>query len=222
MKIFADILFPSLCAGCETLSKTAFCTSCNEGLRRIGRPMCRRCGSPSIESSSCRDCRGRTLYFDVARQAVEFDATVRRAIHRFKYKGERVLAKGLAELAAEACPSNASAIAWVPSSRQHVRERGFDHSAILARNLGQITGLPCVDVVKRKVEVAPQVSLSPGERRLNLHSTFECCLPAPLEVIVIDDVFTTGASLSEAARALKAKGAERVTAVAIARTLPAR
>jgi competence protein ComFC len=223
MRAFVDILFPAICAGCGRLSKGAFCVQCDSGLHRISSPCCGRCGNPlPVASAHCRECRGRALWFDSAVQAVEFTPEVRKAIHRFKYKAERALGEALAMIAAEVCPRDAAAIVWVPPSRQRLRERGFDHAALLAEILGRSTGLPTIAILRRKREVAAQVSLNPSQRRMNLHGTFECLLPAPLDLIVIDDVYTTGASLSEAARALKASGAERVRALSIARTLPGR
>ncbi|MCA1838903.1 MAG: hypothetical protein LC723_01035 [Actinobacteria bacterium] len=131
------------------------------------------------------------------------------------------MAASLAAVMNEACSFSADAIVWVPASPRRHRERGFDHAGLLAHRLGELKGIPVLDLLFRTKDVPPQVKLDPLSRRSNLDSAFACRFIAPDKVLVVDDVYTTGASASEAARALKVKGASKVYTVAIARTLPA-
>lgn len=223
MRGLADLLYPQSCAGCARPARGGLCRECLDGLRRPGPQMCGRCGAPTeVRVEECLECRGRRFRFTLARQAVAFEGAVRAAVHRLKYRGEWSLAETLARLLAEVAGEAAGAVTWVPPSRRRLRERGFDHAGMLARALAAEIGLPAAPMLRRERDPPPQVRLEPEVRRRNLAGAFACRLPPPPVVTVVDDVFTTGATASEAARALRAAGAERVVALAVARTLPPR
>lgn len=170
--------------------------------------------------AGCRDCRGRDLAFDLARQAVVYDPVVRRAVHRFKYSGCRSLAVPLAGLAAGLAGRHAGevdAVTWVAPSPERLRRTGTDHGAVLAGLVAASAGLPAAGMLARTRRTRPQMALDPVERRTNLAGAFVATLPPPARVLVVDDVFTTGSTASEAARALKAAGADRVVVLAVAR-----
>lgn len=158
--------------------------------------------------------------FDESIQTYAFTGLVRRAIHRLKYKGERSLAEVLAiPLVAELKALNdCEMVTWIPASHRKVVERGFDHAQLLAEIAAEVTDVPCLSLLERTREAVPQFELDLEERKANVDGLFSCRLPAPDRVAVIDDVFTTGATASDAARALKGKGAEWVVALAVART----
>lgn len=172
--------------------------------------------------SGCRDCRGRRLAFDLARQAVEFGPLVRVAIHRFKYMGLSSLGSALASLIVELVnPSErpADLITWVPASEDRLRETGFDHGKRLAELVARQLGLPARSTLIRVRPTEPQMRLPQAARRKNLVGAFMAPSPLPPEVMLIDDVFTTGATAGEAGRALKAAGAKRVTVLCAARAM---
>lgn len=222
MRGIADVLYPEACVGCGRLARGGLCSGCLGGVPRLGPPNCARCGAPTAAAvSECRECRGRRFHFDRARQAVPFDSVVRAAVHRLKYRGEWSLARALALLVAEIVPPQAKgAVTWVPAGPGRLRERGFDHARLLAEAVATRLRLPAAPLLRRVRETAPQVRLPPPVRRTNLAGALACRLPPPPAVMVVDDVFTTGATAAEAARALKRAGAERVTVLAVARTLP--
>lgn len=187
----------------------------------MGPFVCCFCGRPSHRSKDrCRDCRDRDLRFDLARQAVEFDSVVRSAIHRFKYSGYRSLGRPLASLVGElldVAPTS-GAVTWVTPGADRARRTGIDHGRVLADLVGTRLGRPAVPMVARTRRTPPQMKLDPAARRTNLDGAFRATLCPPAEVLVVDDVFTTGSTASEVARVLKKAGAERVVVLSVARS----
>lgn len=160
------------------------------------------------------------MRFDLARQGAEYGPVLRRALHRFKYSGCRSLALPLAELAVEAAAGHrltADAVTWVPPGPERVRRTGVDHGRLIAERVARDLGLPAPALLYRVRRTVPQMTLSPEDRRVNVTGSFRAALCAPESVLVVDDVFTTGSTASEAARALKAAGARRVSVVTAAR-----
>jgi ComF family protein len=166
---------------------------------------------------------------------VAFDLVVRAAIHRLKYRGERSLAGALAALVVElvrgpaedglvrtgAGPSGVEEVVatWVPGAQGRLRERGFDHGRLLAEGVAGALGWRAVPLLERVRDVPAQVTLERRTRRRNVEGAFAAVAVVPARVVVVDDVYTTGATASEAARALKAGGAERVVVLGVARAL---
>lgn len=219
MRWFADFAYPQFCLGCRKLARGGLCRVCLEGMPRLGPPTCRLCGHPTPALvPSCRECRGREFYFDEARQAVAFGGHVREAIHRFKYSGEISRSGPLALLVA-ARLELVGTITWVPADPGRLHERGFDHGRVLAEAVAALAGLRVASLLERVRSTPPQVELALGPRVRNQEGALRACLPPPPKVTLVDDVFTTGSTVSEAARALKAAGAGRVRAICIARTL---
>lgn len=216
-----DLLCPERCAGCNRMARGGLCRECLAALPRLGPQLCAFCGRPSRRPVvRCRDCEGRELSFDLARQTVGFDSVVREAVHRFKYSGCRSLAEPLAELIGEqvACAKDARAVTWVPPDVGRVRKTGIDHGRVVAELVAGALGLPAVPTLGRVRATLPQMQLDPAERRTNLTGAFRCILCPPPAVLVVDDVFTTGSTASEAARALKQAGARRVIVLSAARS----
>lgn len=224
MEALADFLFPDLCVGCGRATRGGICRDCLDSLLRVHAPVCDRCGAPSPRViSRCRYCSDGDFVFDRARQAFVFEATIRRAVHELKYKAHRSLAACLGGEVARLIESAgmAGALTWIPSAPRRLLERGFDQARLIAEATAELLEVPCASLIAKVRETPPQVSLEPVQRRSALNGAFACRLPPPPRVIVIDDVFTTGATVSEAARALKAGGATVVFTVSVARSLPA-
>jgi competence protein ComFC len=223
----ADLLYPEPCLGCSRLARGGLCAACLQALPRLGVPLCRHCGRPTEwEVKECLDCRGRKFGFDAARQAVPFDTLIRRAIHRFKYSGCRSLGEPIAGLIAELAHdqtdrAEVSAITWVPPDPARRRQTGLDHGRVLAELVGVQVGVPVAGLLVRVRRTDPQSKLAPAERRRNLVGAFGCRMPTSGQVVVVDDVFTTGATAGEAGRALKAAGAGEVMVLSAARALAA-
>lgn len=221
MSGLSDLLYPTRCTGCSRPARGGICTSCFEEVPRIGPDVCLRCGRPGTQRISCIDCRGRDLHFDLARQAAEFCPLVRRSIHQFKYSGSRVLKVFLAGLIVELVEQldiKMSAVTWVPASPRRLRTTGVDHGRILAERVAEGSGVASAPMLVRTRPSAPQMRMEPEARRNNLVGAFAAATTPPASVTLIDDVYTTGSTAAEAARALKAAGASDVQVLCVARS----
>lgn len=226
-----DLVFPIHCAGCGR-EGAVICGQCADGLDKLAQPYCRVCAAPSV-SGLCHWCSQSPRGFDSLRSPFLFTGPVREAIYRLKYKGERAAAGPLADLMAEYLklrfssrwpgsrwPSSVDALIPTPLHSRRLRSRGYNQSALLAREIGKRLNLPLrEDLVVRVKNPRPQVETqSQQERRDNVAGSFECRADAThMTALLIDDVATTGSTLSECATALKAAGAVRVHALTLAR-----
>jgi ComF family protein len=152
---------------------------------------------------------------------------VREALHAFKFEGRRALAGPLADLLVEQCagglPGPVDALVPVPLGRARERERGFNQAALLAARLAPALRVPVrAPWLARVRPTAPQSDLRGRERRANVKDAFRAhAAVAGCRVVVVDDILTTGATVGECARALRARGAGAVGVLAVARALGA-
>jgi predicted amidophosphoribosyltransferase len=213
-----DLLLPQRCVVCGRGGKQ-LCAGCREELPRIEPPLCTRCGAPTAwPIERCRECAGRRLAFATARAAVGYDAAARRLVHGWKERGLRRLAAETAELVVERVPApEVEALTFVPADRGRRLERGHNPAERLARELGTLWELPCLPLLER-TRGGRQRGSSVAERR-SVRGAFRATDVAPRHVVLIDDVYTTGATAAAAASALRAAGARRVEAIAFARAL---
>lgn len=222
MRGLADLLYPESCAGCDRPARSGLCLDCLGRLTRLGPNVCRRCGRPAGgKVRSCMDCRNRDLPFDLARQAVAFGPVVRAAVHRFKYSGCESLGLPLAQLILEVARGMrpaADLVTWVAPGAGRLRRTGFDHGRRLAEQVAVQAGLPVHELLQRVRMTTPQMRLEPAARRTALRGAFRSAGCAGLHVMVVDDVYTTGSTAAEAARALRAAGATRVSVMCAARS----
>jgi predicted amidophosphoribosyltransferase len=165
----------------------------------------------------CRECAGRRLAFASARAAVEYDAAVRALVSAWKERGLRGLAAFAASVVEEVVPPpSAQLITFVPPDGDRSLRRGHHPPARLARELGERWGLPVQTLVGRTRPLRPQRGLPRDERRRNVRGAFRAD-EARGRLVLVDDVYTTGATVSAAASALRAAGATRVDVVTFAR-----
>lgn len=236
LKGFLDLLYPVSCAVCGASSPTHLCTVCRAGIHvHTAEACCRRCGKVMMEAvaagtvaSLCEPCRKHPPKFDLARSAAEFKGPVRELVHTLKYHKGTWLCDVLAELL-EGCylahcrGETPDVVCPVPLNRVKARERGFNQAGLLAEALARRINVPVVSNILERCRNTPtQTHLNAVGRRANVAGAF--ISPAHLRpwvygrcILLIDDVMTTGATLSECAAALKANGAERVVALTVAR-----
>lgn len=176
----------------------------------------------------CGQCHALPPKFDAARSAASFTGPVRTLVHKFKYNKATWLRRELAELL-EGCvianygSENINVICPVPLSPVKQRSRGYNQAGILAEDLSRRISIPNVPrILRRRRNTPTQTHLNAGQRRKNVAGVF--LSPPDMHpwvygrcILLIDDVMTTGATLSECAAALKANGAERVLAATLAR-----
>ncbi|MBI4225191.1 MAG: ComF family protein [Candidatus Sungbacteria bacterium] len=224
-----DLLFPPQCCGC---GKTGMilCASCADALMRIP-PQCFVCHAwvPPVKDAppgrTCPRCRSHSAVYAFL-SPFAYQHAMRELVHSLKYRRNRQIAVLFADMLAShlaamqvVFPKDAILIP-VPLHKARERERGFNQSFLIAKILGEKLGIEVRrDVLKKIKKTAPQMELTREQRLKNLHGTFAIHNPLPIQgenVILIDDVKTTGATLEEAARILKKAGAKHIWATTVA------
>jgi len=184
-------------------------------------PLCERCGAPTVwPVSRCRECAGRRVAFASARSAVEYDDAVRRIVVGWKERGLRRLAAEAAALVVDAVPRpEVDALTFVPPDDDRRLTRGHHPAEQLARQVGRRWELPVERLLDRVGAARRQRGLGLVERRRNVRGAFRGTRRAPTAVCLVDDVYTSGATASAAAQALRKSGARRVEVVCFARAV---
>jgi len=229
-------LYPEICRICEAERATAkngfVCSKCWLQVRFIRPPFCGRCGLPFegdiTTAFECSNCREMELHFSSARSAVVAKTIVLEIIHRFKYQRHLWFEPFLADLLLrEALPVLGAQkwdfIAPVPLHSVKEREREFNQAELLARHLSIAAKIPLNNHLLRRVSpTMTQTRLTKQQRADNMRGAFAVRKGVKLDgekIILVDDVFTTGATTSACAKALKADGAGDVCVWTVARGL---
>ena len=216
-----DLVFPIHCVGCGREDRI-ICDGCVTGLPKLERPYCDICAAPGV-AGVCRWCLEYPRGFDSLRSPYKFEGPIQDAIHAVKYRRVRAAAETLSDLMAQHLdrnPVQANVVIPSPLHPRRLRSRGYNQSELLARALGSKSGLEVRgDLLVRVRNAQPQVEASSREeRRLNVVGNFLCKEGLDGEtVLLIDDVATTGSTLSECAFALRDAGASTVHALTLAR-----
>ncbi len=189
-------------------------------------PYCQRCGRPFPKGSTahlCSDCLQQKLFFDWGRAAVLYEGIFAEAIQRFKYQGDIHLAHPLGWFWNKINLETLSfeAIIPVPLHPARLRERGFNQALLLGKILGKIHNKRVLAKGLRRIKnTVPQVQLDHSERAKNVRGAFAVKDQQEImdkSVLLVDDVFTTGATVNECARILKKSGAKEVLVLTLAR-----
>jgi len=224
-----DLIYPPFCLVCKRADEGYLCAECIEKMDAIEPPYCRKCGMPCEPNEfNCLDCHGREFAFDAARSAGTFDGPLREAIHAFKYQYHLVLADPLAEMMVRCFPNTRLAgsvdvVVPVPIHRSREIERGFNQSVELARRFCARLSLPLeTHAIAKHRKTRHQVDLPEDQRAVNVEGAFKLLDSEPVagkRVLLIDDVFTTGATLNEAAKVVRSAGAASICTYTLARSL---
>lgn len=214
------LVLPTRCAGCG-VPGGALCEECLASLVRIGPPVCERCGCPGAwPVRRCVECAGRRLGFGRARAAIVYDARARPLVSAWKERGRRDLVAPFAALVEEVVARPAGdAVTFVPGDRERGRDRGHVPAARLAGALADRWGLPVVPLLARSRPSSRQAGLSRAERRANVRTLFVARRHAHGRLVLVDDVYTTGATASACATALRRAGGRSVEVVCLARAV---
>lgn len=234
-----DLVYPGKCHRCTSALEAgrSLCEGCADELPGLKAPFCEHCGEEyegQIDSAfECPNCRGQTFSFDFARPALPHHPALLEMIHELKYARRIGLANELARLAARAFDDDARlapalAEGWplvpVPLHRRRLLWRHFNQAEEIARSLAQHTGLPLCRALVRTRGTGSQTRLSRAERLKNLRGAFELSRAGrqfaagnPPGAVVVDDVFTTGATTGECARVLRKAGIQKVVVVTVMR-----
>ena len=223
-KIFSsalDLLFPLPCAGCGREGKV-ICEECLPDLPRLTSPYCAVCATPG-NLSPCHWCQENPSNIDGIWAPFLMEGMIKQAIHSFKYRGVRAAAPDLGRLLAGYLaehPVPGDVLMPVPLHSRRLRYRGYNQSALLARELAKHTGHAIeLEALARFKDALPQVDAgSPSQRRSNVEGSFRCTgKVSGRKVILVDDVATTGSTISSCAATLKASGAASVWGLVLAR-----
>jgi len=211
------------------------CDDCWEQIEFISKPYCEICGKPmDFDTTSdlsgthkCQWCLRQRPIFSKARSVASYEPTLRQAIHLFKYEKKIVMAKHFAELMKDTVPtlfelSDYNYLIPVPLHKKRYEERGFNQAEILARELENLFDIQIhLGNLVRVKDTEPQFSLETREKKLtNVQNAFEVREPEEIEwknILLVDDIFTTGATVSEIAKTLLDAGANRVDVFTLAR-----
>ena len=217
---------PQRCELCAAPSgDDLICKACAHDLPRIG-PACPVCALPVPGGRACGSCLARPPAFDGTIAAFAYVFPVDRLVHAFKYQGRLALAEWSAgAILAERLRlgrADPDRLVALPLSVERQRERGYNQAAEIARVVAARTGIPLLSAGVRRVRAAPPQAMLPwAARERNVRGAFACEADLTgLRIAVIDDVMTTGASLSELAGTLRGAGAAGVENWIVARTLP--
>lgn len=228
----ASVLYPAVCANCDAAIEfdEYLCAECLAAAPRLMPPFCATCSEPFpgavSETFTCANCGDRELQFECAVAAYRSRGVVRQLLHDFKYGQQRYLRYPLAGWLCAALDDPRLAgrhfelIVPVPLHSARERERGFNQAGLLAELLATQTGWAVGDLLQRVRYTTTQTAYDRAERMRNLEGAFRLRRGADvqgLRVLLIDDVLTTGSTLSECARVLKAGGAVSVHAATAAR-----
>ncbi len=237
-----DWLYPPRCRACAERiygrDGEYFCASCWVQIQLVTHPLCKVCGRPFTDASgadhTCGVCLERAPRFAAARawacypREASAQHPLGQVVQKYKYGRKVSLGKPLGRLMARGCEEflsefHADLIVPVPLHPKRLRWRGFNQALLLAREVGRLYRLP-VDpfVLQRRKETVAQTQLSEGERRRNVRGAFVLGPDKSVKdktVLVVDDVYTSGATVNECSRTLKRAGAKETYVMTLARAV---
>ncbi len=230
-----QFLLPPQCHCCDRFleeSERGFCSDCLSGIRWIEPPFCSVCGDPFPSKEAgvhpCGECAKRKKHFATARALGSYEGPLQEAIHRWKYEGKATLTPLFGQWMVEGVkrywnPCALDLLIPVPLHKKRLRQRGFNQALLLTKRLSRSTGIPFRGGILKKVRTTlPQVNLSGIERRKSVKGSFAIASRDAVRgkrILLIDDVFTTGATVNECAKVLMAAGSKCVDVLTLARAL---
>ncbi len=232
-----NLIYPVHCFGCrKSLHNEGaryLCRSCREGINYITGTRCPRCGMglgdyTLVSQDGCTECRSHRLRFDGAFSATYYEGAIRELIHQFKYGRHEFLARPLAEILVQ-CVEEAglgsiglNMVVAVPLHRKKKSLRGFNQAELLGRNVGRSLDIEvCTGGLKRTLNTPSQTNLPYYCRQENVRGAFMVKRPPVFkgkDVLLVDDVLTSGLTASECARVLKEAGVGRVYVLTVAKS----
>ncbi len=222
-----QLLYPLRCPVCDGIVTPAgekICLECLKRLKLLTLPWCMKCGKKLAEEGElCSDCRRKEHRFVRGRALYEYESAAP-AIYRFKYGGRREYADFFGEQVAEYLGGfirsvKPDALIPIPLHRRRKTERGYNQAQLLAERAGEYLDLPVrSDILVREKNTSPLKYQNPEERQNNLKKAFNISQnDVKLKrVILVDDIYTTGSTMDEAAGTLRAGGVEEVFFIALA------
>ena len=229
LQMLPDIIFPRRCPFCDgvlVFGSKEPCESCRSKLQYVGNDFCLKCGKPLADPGAefCTACKRSARPFDWGRSLFIYDDLLKHSLSSLKYDNKREYAQYFGtelvrRFAKSMKQTRFDAIVPVPVSRERLRKRGYNQAKLIADRVSYLTGIPLRDdiLIREKTTIA-QKELGRIARQKNLKKAFKIAgNVVELETImVIDDIYTTGATISEIARVLKEAGVKKVCFFTIA------
>jgi ComF family protein len=228
INFFLDLLFPIECVGCQK-ENIWLCEECFKKINLNLKNFCPFCGKPARMGCICQQCLIHSPLKNIFIVSFYNEKILKQAIHVFKYNNIRDLAKPLGKIIINFLYQSKLNFLFndsyflIPISlhRKRLFERGFNQSELLIREIAQKFKISILNnVLKRKRNTQSQTKLKEKERRKNIKNVFICLQPEIIKnknIILFDDILTTGSTLKEAARALKKAGAKTITGLVLAK-----
>lgn len=218
---FLDILLPWFCVLCEKRARGPVCDDCRPNLGWVGSDACRRCGAPGAMQYPCRECSGKPMRTDSCCALLCYTTETQKLILRMKYESGAFLADYFGRMLAErvrAMGWTCDVVTFVPSDRWSFFRRGYCATEQVARNLGDALGLPTACLLRKARWVPPQKGLARPARLTNPKGAYVGRERIDgIRTLLVDDVLTTGATMSVCADALRKAGASRVYGAVVSR-----
>lgn len=219
---FLNRVFSQDCTLCGVRARAQLCSACEAGLPYLPDLVCPQCAAVSPEGELCGRCLADPPHFDATIAAFRYEFPFDKLMQAYKFRAQLALANEFAAALAtriQTAGITFDALVPLPISAARLAARGFDQTALIAQSLS--LRLPNIKLARQLIKVRdtpPQSGLDREARLKNVRGAFECETNLTgRHVAILDDVMTTGATLSEAARTLKKAGAAIVTAMAVAR-----
>jgi competence protein ComFC len=219
-----DWIFPPDCGGCGKPGQR-WCSVCDAKAQVLTGTLCSFCGQPSSDGSTCSSCVVDTPIYTTIRGVYIYKDEIREALHSLKYKNNL----GISSIFAERCANYLVGQKWaidlvvpVPLGKERKKERGFNQAAMIAYPLALFCGLSYSSkALIRSKETVTQIELSAEKRRQNVKGAFCASTNGVAEknILVVDDIITTGSTMNECAIALKLAGAKAVYGISVARAI---
>lgn len=219
---------PQACLLCgQTSHSQALCTDCQRDLPRLANS-CLQCGLPLAHLTSpamCGHCLQHPPHYDRVISSFAYASPVSQLVSKLKFRGQIQLARLLGELllnTVQSAAPQAQAILPVPLHRQRLQQRGFNQAVEIARPLSKRLGIPLLlQGIERQRDTLPQSEQNAGQRAANVRGAFRIKQPLDYQrIAIVDDVMTSGHTVNEIARQLRATGVERIEVWCVARAWP--
>lgn len=220
-----EILYPKRCAGCDQVldskeKNLGFCRECSSQIRLTGQYTCFCCGKPLKDKTDefCTDCMGKSHSFNQNKTVFCYSGPMKISMYRFKYGNRRCYGRTFAAMAQREYgrwirDKKIEAIIPVPMYKKKVRQRGYNQAEAFAKCLSKVTGIPQdTNLVARIHDTRPMKELDGMQRKANLQKAFTLNESGKIynRVLVVDDIYTTGATMDQVAALLKSAGVKEV------------
>jgi ComF family protein len=215
-KNFLDLIFPSVCLICHSLSNDPVCAKCQSQLKLF------ESRKPFFDKG------GKVAPFNHILCLFPYEEPLKQALHLLKFERKQILLLWLNKLLLNQLKENnidlkgIALITSVPLAKKRLKERGFNQAELLARSIGDDWNIPYQETLLRTKETTPQFKLKKEARMKNLNQAFQIITLAPIKhkkILLVDDIYTTGATLRECGKVLTVAGAKQIIGLTLAKAI---